>query len=300
MTNLRVPVNATGGFTSADLINHLSGSTLTVCVCAYVVSPIDASVIGITSYSSDLTGLPGYPGVTFKSTTGVTASKVEHSDGAQPSNMETDLFLITAGITEADALAGKWSHASCAIFITNYEAVNMGQLIVNKGFLSEFTQRGQMLTTEVRGFNQALTQQIGRVTRAECDADFGDARCGLDLSALGFIKTGTLTGVTSQLVFADSGRTEGADYFTNGKFRFTSGPNNGYEFHVDNWNNTTKTWTLRTAAPYLPAIGNTYSAKRGCRKNFERDCVTTFNNGINFRGFPHVPTAEQMQRLPLF
>lgn len=296
---LRTPVNFTGIYDATSLITHLSGSTLTVCVCAYITPTIGSGAIGITSLNTDLTGVPGYVGVTFKSTTGVTSSKVEHPVGTSPANMETDLFLIAAGITEADVLAGKWSHAQATIFITNYEALDMGQLIVNKGFLSEFRQMGQMLTSEVRGFNQALTQQIGKVTRPECDADFGDARCGLDLSALGFIKTGTLTAVTSQLVFTDTARTEGANYFDNGKFQFTSGNNNGYTFHVDSWNDTTKTWTLRTAAPYLPQVGDAYSATRGCRKNFERDCVTTFSNAVNFRGFPHVPTVEALTRLPL-
>lgn len=296
--SLRVPVNATGIYDATSLITHMAGATTTLCACAHITAAIGSTVIGITSYSSDLTGLPGYVGVTFKSTTGATASKVENTDGARPTNLETDLFLITAGITEADALAGKWSHAACTIFICNYEAVNMGQLIVAKGFLSEFVQRGQMLTTEVRGWNQALQQQIGRVTRAECDADFGDARCGLNLSALGFIKTGTLSHVTSQTVFRDTSRAEGAHYFTNGKIQFTSGNNNGFTFHIDSYDSATDTFTLRTPTPYLPQVGDTYSATRGCRKNFENNCVAEYSNAVNFRGFPHIPTVEQLTRLP--
>lgn len=296
MSNLRIPTNYTGIYDATSLIAHMAGSTLTMCVCAHIVSPLDSSVVAMTSYSSDLTNVPGYPGVTFKSTTGVTASKVEHPSDITPWNMEADLFLVAAGITEADALAGKWSNAAVTVFVTNYEALNMGQL-QSKGKLSEFRQMGQVLVTEIRGLNQALGQQIGRVTRPECDADFGDARCGLDLSALGFIKTGSLTGVTSQLVFTDTGRSEGVEYFNNGKFLFTSGSNSGYEFQVDNWNSSTKTFTLRTAAPYLPVIGNTYSAKRGCQKR-DTDCIG-FSNISNFRGFPTIPTPEQLLRLPL-
>ena len=298
MTNLRVPVNFTGIYDATSLITHLGQADMTPCVCAYITPTIGSGAIGITSLNADLTGVPGYVGVTFKSTTGITASKVEHPSGLSPSNLETDVFLLTAGFTEADVLAGKWAHAPVTVFITNYEALNMGQLIIAKGFLSEFRQLGQMLTTEVRGFNQALTQQIGKVTRAECDADFGDARCGLNLSALGFIKTGTLTGVTSQTVFTDTARTEGANYFDNGVITWTSGNNNGYSQQIDSWNSSTKTWTLRTPTPYLPVIGDGYSAKRGCRKNFERDCVTTFSNGINHRGHPHIMTIENLTRLP--
>src|SRR5262245_17527239 len=125
MANLRIPVNFTGGFTAADLITHLSGSTITLCVCAHMTSELDCSVIGMTSWSQDLTGVPGYPGVTFKSTSGVTGSNIENPSGTSPTNLEAQLFLVAAGITEADALAGKWSHAAITIFLTNYEAVNM-------------------------------------------------------------------------------------------------------------------------------------------------------------------------------
>ena len=297
--SLRVPQNATGIYDATSLITHLAGSTLTVCVCAHIVAPIGGTVIGITSYSSDLTGVPGYTGVTFKSTTGVSASKVEYPDGAKPTNLETDLFLITAGITEADALAGKWAHAACTIFQCNYEALNMGQLIINKGYLSEFVQRGQVLTTEVRGFNHALNQQIGKVTRPECDADLYDDRCKVDPVARGEIHTGSLTAVTSQTVFRDSSRTQTGDYFQNGKIRFDSGNNSGFTFEIDNWDATTKQFTLRTPTPYLPVVTDTYTAWRGCQKRFAEDCVAKFGNAENNRSFPHMMTVEQLTRLPV-
>jgi hypothetical protein len=41
--------------------------------------------------------------------------------------------------------------------------------------------------------------------------------------------------------------------------------------------------------PYTVAGGNTYSVIAGCTKRFAEDCVTKFANGVNFRGFPHVP-----------
>lgn len=293
---MRVPQNYQSPYDATSLITHLSGSTITPCVCAHIVSEIDGTVIGITSASSDLTGVPGYVGVTFKSTTGVTASNAEHPSGTSPANMEADLFLITAGITEADVLAGKWSHAACTIFVTNYEAVNMGQLIVNKGHLSEFRQMGQMLTTEVRGLNQALQQQIGKVTKPLCDADYGDARCKRDVVALGEIHTVTLSAVTSQSVFRASSLTQTGTYFDNAKGIFDTGPNAGFQFQVDVWDPSTKEFTLRNPMPYLPAIGNSITVKRGCKKR-EVDCLER-ENVINIRAFIHMPTIETLTRLP--
>ncbi len=298
-TILRVPVNFQAPYDVTSLNTHWSKSSMTPCVLVHIASPIDATIIGITSWSQNITGVPGYSGVTFKSTSGMTASNVETQQGQAATNMEAQLFLITAGITEADALAGKWSHALTTVLLVNYEALAMGQWIAEKGPLGAFVQRGQILSTEIMGFNQALIQQYGKVTRSECSHQFGDTGCTLNLSALGYVKTGTLTGVTSQTTFADSSRTEADDYFGNGEITFTSGSNNGYTFHVDSWTLSTKTFTLRMPTPYLPVIGNTYSAKRGCRKRAS-DC-TGYANIVNFNGFGNfIPTIEDLTRLPVF
>ncbi len=36
-------------------------------------------------------------------------------------------------------------------------------------------------------------------------------------------------------------------------------------------------------------VGDRFMIIEGCGKNFEEDCITRFNNAINFRGFPYVP-----------
>jgi uncharacterized phage protein (TIGR02218 family) len=48
-------------------------------------------------------------------------------------------------------------------------------------------------------------------------------------------------------------------------------------------------FTLALAMPYTVSAGNTYSVIAGCTKRFAEDCVAKFANGVNFRGFPHVP-----------
>lgn len=295
MPNLRVPQNYAGAYTASSLITHLAGATLTVCACAHIVSEVTGAVVAITSWSQDLTGVPGYVGVTFKSTTGITASKMESSEGIRPANMEADLFLIAAGITEADILAGVWVHATGTVFITNYEAVDMGQLIIIKGPLGSIVQKLPMATTEIQSWSSALSRMIGTVTRPECANRFCDSNCGLTLAT--YTKTGTLTSVTSASVFTDTARTELDGEFNNGEFVFTSGSNAGLPFRtIDTW--ASDTFTLRQPFPYTPQVGDAYSAVIGCRKRFEADCITRFTNAENFKGFPHVPTPEQLLRMP--
>ena len=303
MTNLATPVNFQTPYDATSLITHLQSTYVTPAVCFYATSPIDSSVVAMTSYSSDLTGVPGYPGVTFKRNTGVTASELQSDGGNAFSQMEATMFLHAAGISEADVLAGKWSHAPATLFICNYEALNMGQLIKQSGYLAEATQRGAALIAEIKGLNNALTAQVGTVTRPECLHDFCDAGCALSTSD--YTVTGTLTGVTSQTVFAASAQTAPASWFNNGKLTFTSGSNTGYLLRIDKWNSATKTFTLRSPAPYLPAVGNTFSAIAGCQKRLtdcqnrlKNDFVTTVNNVLNRKAFDFMPTLESFTRLP--
>lgn len=296
---MRLGVNFQSPYTATSLPTYMANPDLGVmAVCAYMVSPITGDVIALTSLDVDLTGVPGYPGVTFVSTAGVTASKVEHPEGTSAWNMEADLFLVAAGITEADALAGVWSNAPVTVFVTNYDTLNMGQLQM-KGFLSEFRQMGAALVTEIRGFNQSLVQLVGRVTRAECDADLYDLRCGLDAAGRGEDHSGSVTTGTSQTVFRDSSRSETSDYFQNAKGVFTSGLNTGFQFHVDYWDATNKEFTLRMALPYVPQVGDDYDIVRGCRKRFQEDCIAKFDNAENFRGFPGIPDVETFTKLPM-
>ena len=306
MTNLRVPVNFTGGYTAADLITHIGKASTSLCACFYATSSIDSSTVAMTSFSSDLTGVPGYPGITFKRNTGVSASQVQAESGNAFSQMEASLFLLATGIAEADLLAGKWAHAEAIIFVCNYEALNMGQLIMESGKVGETIQRGIMATFEIKGINNALTAQIGCVTRPECRHDFCDSGCTLDVADY-TSENARISSVVSQTEFAFDGFGGVAwpvDYFNNGKILFTTGANAGYTFRIDTFDNATGTFSLRTPTLYLPEVADSATVTAGCQKR-QIDCMsrvqvdtTAVNNILNFGGFPHMPTIESFSRLP--
>jgi uncharacterized phage protein (TIGR02218 family) len=262
-----------------------------------MVSAVGNLIVAVTDWRGGLTGVPGYPGVTFKHTVGLTASKLQHPSEISATNLEADFFVNAEGMTEADIEAGKWDHGSFVLFITNPNALTMGQLIKAKGFFGKFEQHDSMFRVELLGINEALHQIIGKVTEDLCDAEYGDARCGLNLAARGEVKTGTLTSVSNQYTFIDTGRTEAAEYFDNGRGAWLTGLNAGFPFHVDTWNPTTKEFKLRQAAPFLPVAGDTYTVNRGCKKRKVPDCLDR-ENVINFRGTPDVPTGEEFVSVP--
>lgn len=298
MSNLRKPVNYQSPSDVTSLIGFLSKTAIDgICTGAYMVSAIGNIIVAVTDRRRGLIGVPGYPGVTFKHTIGLTASRVEYPSGTDAANLEADFFVNSEGLTEADIEAGKWDHGSFTVFVTNANALHMGQMIIARGFFGKFEQHDGMFRVELKGINEALNQVIGKVTEDLCDADYGDSRCTLNLVARGEVKTGTLTSATNQYTFRDTSRTEAAEYFDNGRGSFTSGNNNGFPFHVDSWNPTTKEFRLRKAMPFLPVAGDTYTVNRGCKKRLV-DCLDR-DNVINMRApGVYTPTTEDFLSVP--
>ncbi len=295
---LRKPVNYTAPYDVTSLIAWQGKRVIEgACACAYLVSAVGNITVAVTSRRGGLANVPGYPGVTFLHTVGLLISKVQHPADTEPSNSEADCLINAAGLTEADIEAGKWDHGACTLFTTNGDDPRMGQLIIQKGFFSKFEKVGPRYRVELRGLNEALNQTIGKYTEELCDADYGDARCGLNLVARGEIHNGTLTSVSNAYTFRDTSRTEGVEYFDNASGVWTNGLNNGFPFHVDRWASGTKEFKLRTAAPFLPVPGDTYTVKRGCKKRKVPDCLDRLNV-INFRGTPDVPTSTEFVALP--
>lgn len=294
--NLRVPVNYQSPYTASSLLDYFASASFNVALGAYTVSSVGGIVSAVTSWSSDIVGVPGYPGVTFSAVGGATPSRFEQPSGLDATNMEQDLFLMPLGLEEDDVLAGKWDAAEATVFQMNPDVPDMGQVILVQGNLAKFEQQGRMIRVEIRGHNDKLGQMIGRVVKFLCDADVYDARCKLDAAARGEIHTGTLTSVTSNAIFRDTARTEGAEYFHNARGAFTTGDNAGFEFHVNTWNSATKEWALHFPMPYLPVAGDAYTIKRGCQKR-PGDC-TARSNIINYRGYPHMRTIELVNKLP--
>jgi uncharacterized phage protein (TIGR02218 family) len=75
-----------------------------------------------------------------------------------------------------------------------------------------------------------------------------------------------------------------------GRILFTSGANNGQSATVG----VVKpgvSMQLRYPLPNLPAVGDAFTVYHGC-DHAQATCAATFDNAINFRGFPFTPPAE--------
>lgn len=270
---------------SANLLAHLSGTTLTVCTL-WKITRADGEIFGFTDNSRDVT----YGGVTYQAASGHTPSTIRTSADMAVDNLEVQSVLDSSTITDADIDAGLWDFAEVVIMVINYMSVADGVMILRKGWLGNIKTGRGLFTAELRGMMQPLQQTIGRLYSVACDAALGDARCGVTLAS--YTVTGSVTTATSDRVFTDTTRTEADGYFDGGLITWTGGNNDTYRMEIKT-STAAGVITLQQAMPNATVIGDTYSLSAGCGKTLAI-CKAKYNNVINFRGFPHVPGIDKM------
>jgi uncharacterized phage protein (TIGR02218 family) len=80
------------------------------------------------------------------------------------------------------------------------------------------------------------------------------------------------------------------DHFTGGRLVFTSGGNAGFSTEIKRHAARDLLVAFQLwQAPSVPIMpGDAFTVTPGCDKSFST-CRAKFSNGINFRGFPHIP-----------
>jgi uncharacterized phage protein (TIGR02218 family) len=270
--------------TPSLLIEHLSGDVVTTSTC-WKLTRGDGVVKGFTDHTSPIT----MDGVVYESDAGYSPTNVVTSGGMNVDNLEIQSYLSSDGLTDADVKAGLWDFAQIEIFRVNYANTALGVDYLRKGWIGEVRTGRNAFYAELRGMTQPLQQPAGRLFGAACDADLGDARCGVTLAT--YTVTGNVTTATSNRIFADTSRAEAAGYFTYGKVTWTSGLNSGLSMEVKSFSSGVV--EFQEAMPYTIVVGDSYSMHAGCDK-IKATCISSFNNVINFRGFDMVPGSDRM------
>ncbi|PKQ08156.1 MAG: beta tubulin [Alphaproteobacteria bacterium HGW-Alphaproteobacteria-11] len=264
---------------------HLASGATALATC-WKLTRADGATMGFTDHDRDI----AFGGTTYEAAGGFTASALEHSSGLAVDNLDVAGALSSARIEEGDLAAGLYDDAEVEIWRVNWQAP-AERVLLRKGNIGEVTRGRGSFTAELRGLAHRLNQPTGRIFQYGCDADLGDARCGIDLSSSGFRGEGVVTSAEDDRVIVASGLGGfTAGWFERGKLVFTSGANGGAAMEVKAHALAPEGARLelwrRMARPV--AEGDTFTVTAGCDKQFAT-CRAKFSNGINFRGFPHMP-----------
>ncbi len=266
---------------SPELAAHVAGEATTLCRC-WSLTRRDGAVLGFTDHDRDL----GFDSILFRANAGLEAAESSSELGFATSGGEVLGALAASGLSEADLSRGLFDDARISLWLVNWADPSQRTLL-EAGFVGEVKRSDSHFTAEMRGLGKAFDEERGRLYTASCSADLGDARCGVTPGASSATVAAT-DGRLSITAHALSGHADG--HFSGGRLVFTAGDNTGFatEIRSHRTDGGTAALQLWQATPRPIAVGDAFTAQAGCDKRFAT-CRDKFGNGVNFRGFPHLP-----------
>lgn len=272
---------------------HLDSGATTLCWC-WRLTRRDGLEQGFTDHDRALT----FDGTVFEASAGFTASEISDSLGLSVDNLEVTGALTSTALGEDELAAGRYDDAKVEIFRVNWQDTSQ-RVLMRTGSLGEVRRAGHAFAAEVRGLAHYLQQPKGRLYQYTCDADLGDARCGVDLGHPDYKASVAVVSVTSGRKFTVSGAGGyGNGFFSRGLARFTSGASAGLKMEIKAHvkRGSIVSIELWGEVQGAPQPGDTLILTAGCDKRIET-CRTRFANAVNFRGFPDMPGNDFVTRV---
>lgn len=277
---------------SGGLTTHIAGVTHKRCSMLRLDLK-DGTTLAFTDHDRTLAFNLGDGSADYQPDTGILPSDLSLTTGFTADDMEV-AGPIGDLVTRAAVLGGRYDDATVRFFQVNWSDLTQGAIKLVKGWVVRAEVEGGRFKFTCHSEMSRFAQSVGRVITAYCDADLGDARCGFALVP----DVVTVTAVTDARGFTTTnvaGRAD--DYYNLGTAIFLTGPIAGCRpVEVFDWTSAGVV-SLWTELPEPPQIGDTLELRRGCDKT-RATCRDTFNNIVNFRGFPDVPGTDQVLRYP--
>jgi len=277
----------------SSLAAHLADGATSLCHCWKLIRR-DGQSFGFTDHDRDL----AFGGTLFAARSGLEAAEATAELGFAIGGGEVSGALMSAGLTEDDISSGLYDDATVETWLVNWAHVEE-RLLLDIGSIGEIRRSDGSFVAEVRGLMHRYDEERGRLFRATCSADLGDARCGIDLAESRYSDTGVVTRTDGFLgiVAYSIGFSDG--WCTGGKLTWTSGSNAGLsvEIKMHRAISGTDEFDLWQRAPQRIEVGDAFHVTAGCDKT-HATCRKKFRNVLNFRGFPHMPGNDFIIRMP--
>ena len=166
-----------------------------------------------------------------------------------------------------------------------------------QGSVGEVSFDGQRVRFVVDGPVHGLKRLMLRTYLKACDATLGDSRCGVDLSTGGRTQALSVDAVRGRGSFVCNALIGSTQPWLAGGVRFTSGRNGGFAAVVRDFNAAEGSLVLDVPPPFAISVGDGVVLRVGCDKTFA-SCSGIFNNALNFRGCPSMPSAGTLFATP--
>ncbi|WP_371396203.1 DUF2163 domain-containing protein [Fretibacter rubidus] len=159
---------------SPTVKQHLESGATTLCTI-WTLTLRNGTVMGFTDHDRNFR----IKGVDYFAETGLSGGAVDSRLGFAVDNGSVQGVFRDDRITATDIDAGLYAGARLDTARVNWADLSQ-RLKISTGFIGEITRQGDSFTFEWLGESARLDRATGRVFSVQCDADFGDARCGLN------------------------------------------------------------------------------------------------------------------------
>lgn len=273
---------------------HLDSRATTLASC-WRLTRTDGVALGFTDHDR----LLRFDGTDFAPLTGLDSGEAATKLGAGTDTSEVLGVLSADAIDEDDILLGRYDGARVETFRVNWRDVGQ-RLLLSRTTIGEIVREDGVFRAELRSGQHALNRISGRIYGALCDAELGDARCGVDIDTPEFSAAATVLGARHRFRMAVEGiESFESGWFAHGVAAFASGRREGLRDRVLTHERLGGTDVLGFGVPVgdWVANGDAVTLTVGCDRRFAT-CRDRFGNMLNFRGFPHIPGNDFVLRYP--
>lgn len=252
------------------------------------------------AYKHDLTMSNG---AVYKSNQGYAPTQIVIESTATSSVWDLSGFFDAAGIDRDQVVSNLMDNARVYYFSTDWANPVEDEQKNDLGIMGKAEMADGRYTIQVMDLMDTTTQSVGSTTSPLCPYTVFDANLDGDVIPYSrsrcsgprdnpdgpliddYKVSGTVTSVTSQSVWADSGRTEDAGYFSRGSVLWKTGDNAGLPSRPIKNHEAGGVFTHYEATHYPIQVGDTYDMIPGCDQRKSGDCKNKYNNVINNGGF---------------
>lgn len=276
----------------AALQAKLDAGATTLAWC-WVITRRDGAVFGFTDHDEAL----AVAGVACEPDSGFSPGAARSEAAFSPARAAVFGALNSERISAAEVDSGVWDGARVELYRIDWSQPEL----FFKAFTGEVgaIKRGEHgFEAEVAGLTARLDRIVTGVFSRTCDAELGDARCGIDLDAGPWRDAVEVVAVISQRtvqVGADKARPN--DWYAEGVLQWSDGDNAGGRARILAHRAAGAGAVIELdPAPSAPIkVGDALTLTAGCDKRFST-CREKFANGDNFRGCPHMPGNDVLTR----
>lgn len=271
---------------------HVESGATTLATC-WRVMRTDGVMLGLTDHDEALV----FDGTNFEPM--LEGGEASQKLGPQTDTSEVVGVLTSEAIAEEDILLGRFDGASVETWRVNWRDVGQ-RLLQRRATIGEIVREDGVFRAELRSAQAALNQVRGRLYQALCDAELGDARCGVDLTDSAFRAEAGVSEVRDRFRLAMTGVEAYAEgWFGFGTVVWASGKRTGLRDRVVSHQRLGDVDVLGFGAPVGDWVvaGDEMVVTAGCDRRLAT-CREKFDNTVNFRGFPHIPGSDFVLRYP--